>query len=66
MVAAPTGTAEPHMVAVPTGTAEPHMAAEPRQEGGAHTDPTLTGPTPSDRNQTNQKQDITKRVGEQK
>ena len=54
------------MVAAPTGTAEPHMAAEPRQEGGAHTDPTLTGPTPFDRNRTNQKQDITKRVGEQK
>ena len=62
MVAAPTGTAEPHMVAAPTGTAEPHMAAaptgtaEPRQEGGARTGATLAGPTPSDRNQTNQKQ----------
>ena len=50
MVAAPTGTAEPHMAAAPTGT------AEPRQEGGARTGLTLAGPTPSDRNQTNQKQ----------
>lgn len=44
------------MVAAPTGTAEPHMAAEPRQEGGARTGLTLVGPTPSDRNRTNQKQ----------
>lgn len=56
MVAAPTGTAEPHMAAAPTGTSEPHMAAEPRQEGGARTGPILAGPTPSDRNRTNQKQ----------
>lgn len=56
MVAAPTGTAEPHMVAAPTGTAEPHMAAAPQQLGGARTGPTITGPPPSDRNQTNQKQ----------
>ena len=44
------------MVAAPTGTAEPHMAAEPRHGDGARTGLTLTGPTPSDRNRTNQKQ----------
>lgn len=56
MVAAPTGKAEPAQRQRPNNTAEPHMAAEPRQEGSARTGPTIAGPTPSDRNQTNQKQ----------
>lgn len=50
------------MVAAPTGTAEPHMAAAPQQLGGApHSGSASSGKKPD-----KLKANIMKRVGEQK